>query len=85
MDRYCHSLKLFAFLQEFHELSHGLLLWLENIDRRRNEIIPIASGLDRHTLRAHYRALKVPLNRSLFFAMDEHTNLAIIHPRLNAE
>ncbi|XP_048062412.1 nesprin-1 isoform X1 [Megalobrama amblycephala] len=44
--------------QEFHELSHGLLLWLENIDRRRNEIIPIASGLDRHTLRAHYRALK---------------------------
>lgn len=44
--------------QEFHELSHGLLLWLENIDRRRNEIIPIASGLDRHTLRAHHRALK---------------------------
>uniref|UniRef100_A0A8C1T5H7 Spectrin repeat containing, nuclear envelope 1a n=1 Tax=Cyprinus carpio TaxID=7962 RepID=A0A8C1T5H7_CYPCA len=44
--------------QEFHELSHGLLLWLENIDRRRNEIIPIASGLDRHTLQAHYRALK---------------------------
>uniref|UniRef100_A0A671Q6F1 Nesprin-1-like n=1 Tax=Sinocyclocheilus anshuiensis TaxID=1608454 RepID=A0A671Q6F1_9TELE len=44
--------------QEFHELSHGLLLWLENIDRRRNEIIPIASGLDRPTLQAHYRALK---------------------------
>ncbi|XP_052391485.1 nesprin-1 isoform X1 [Carassius gibelio] len=44
--------------QEFHELSHGLLLWLENIDRRRNEIIPIAPGLDRPTLQAHYRALK---------------------------
>ncbi|XP_022518839.2 nesprin-1 isoform X7 [Astyanax mexicanus] len=44
--------------QEFHELSHGLLLWLENIDRRRNEIVPISSGLDRHTLRAHYRALE---------------------------
>lgn len=45
--------------QEFHELSHGLLLWLENIDRRRNEIVPIAAGLDRDTLRAHYRALQV--------------------------
>ncbi|TRY57107.1 hypothetical protein DNTS_023982 [Danionella cerebrum] len=44
--------------QEFHELSHGLLLWLENIDRRRNEIIPIASGLDRDTLGAHHKALK---------------------------
>ncbi|XP_067272909.1 nesprin-1 isoform X4 [Pseudorasbora parva] len=44
--------------QEFHELSHGLLLWLENIDRRRNEVIPIPSGLDRHTLRTHYGALK---------------------------
>ncbi|KAK7133089.1 hypothetical protein R3I94_015094 [Phoxinus phoxinus] len=44
--------------QEFHELSHGLLLWLENIDRRRNEIIPIASGLHRRTIRAHYRVLK---------------------------
>ncbi|KAG7239212.1 hypothetical protein INR49_029965 [Caranx melampygus] len=27
--------------QEFHEMSHGLLLWLENIDRRRNEVVPI--------------------------------------------
>ncbi|XP_037393333.1 nesprin-1 isoform X3 [Pygocentrus nattereri] len=44
--------------QEFHELSHGLLLWLENIDRRRNEIIPISAGLDCQTLRAHYRALQ---------------------------
>ncbi|KAF4071108.1 hypothetical protein AMELA_G00281340 [Ameiurus melas] len=44
--------------QEFHELSHGLLLWLENIDRRRNQIVPIATGLDHHTLRAHYRALE---------------------------
>ncbi|KAF5900062.1 nesprin-1-like isoform X2, partial [Clarias magur] len=44
--------------QEFHELSHGLLLWLENIDRRRNEIVPVAPGLDHHTLRCHYRALE---------------------------
>ncbi|XP_062858462.1 nesprin-1 isoform X4 [Trichomycterus rosablanca] len=44
--------------QEFHELSHGLLLWLENIDRRRNDIVPITPGLERHTLQAHYRALE---------------------------
>ncbi|XP_060722109.1 nesprin-1 isoform X2 [Tachysurus vachellii] len=44
--------------QEFHELSHGLLLWLENIDRRRNEIVPIAAELDQHTLRARYKVLE---------------------------
>ncbi|XP_042156778.1 nesprin-1 isoform X2 [Oncorhynchus tshawytscha] len=43
--------------QEFHELSHGLLLWLENIDRRRNEVVPIPPRLDRETLRAHHRTL----------------------------
>ncbi|KAI5615121.1 nesprin-1 isoform X2 [Silurus asotus] len=44
--------------QEFHELSHGLLLWLENIDRRRNEIVPVATDLNHHALRARYRALQ---------------------------
>uniref|UniRef100_A0AAY5EIT2 KASH domain-containing protein n=1 Tax=Electrophorus electricus TaxID=8005 RepID=A0AAY5EIT2_ELEEL len=44
--------------QEFHELSHGLLLWLENIERRRNEIVPISKALEPHTLQAHYRALE---------------------------
>ncbi|TWW68818.1 Nesprin-1 Enaptin KASH domain-containing protein 1 [Takifugu flavidus] len=43
--------------QEFHEMSHGLLLWLENIDRRRNEVVPIAPGLDRETLQAHHKTL----------------------------
>lgn len=43
--------------QEFHEMSHGLLLWLENIDRRRNEVVPIPPELDRETLRAHHKTL----------------------------
>ncbi|XP_041950505.1 nesprin-1 [Alosa sapidissima] len=43
--------------QEFHELSHGLLLWLENIDRRRNQVVPIATGLDLNTLRTHHHTL----------------------------
>ncbi|XP_053736179.1 nesprin-1 isoform X10 [Synchiropus splendidus] len=43
--------------QEFHEMSHGLLLWLENIDRRRNQVVPVAPNLDRETLRAHHRTL----------------------------
>uniref|UniRef100_A0A3Q3FN38 Spectrin repeat containing, nuclear envelope 1a n=1 Tax=Labrus bergylta TaxID=56723 RepID=A0A3Q3FN38_9LABR len=43
--------------QEFHEMSHGLLLWLENIDRRRNKVVPIPPKLDRETLRAHHKTL----------------------------
>lgn len=42
-------------------MSHGLLLWLENIDRRRNEVVPIAPGLARETLRAYHRTLTVRL------------------------
>lgn len=45
--------------QEFHEMSHGLLLWLENIDRRRNEVVPIPPKLSRETLRAHHKTLTV--------------------------
>ncbi|XP_049657213.1 nesprin-1 isoform X17 [Accipiter gentilis] len=43
--------------QDFHEMSHGLLLWLENIDRRKNEIVPINPNLDSETLQDHHRLL----------------------------
>ncbi|MEQ2169012.1 hypothetical protein GOODEAATRI_020566 [Goodea atripinnis] len=45
--------------QEFHEMSHGLLLWLENIDRRRNEVLPISQKADYKTLRHHHKTLMV--------------------------
>ncbi|XP_037550764.1 nesprin-1 [Nematolebias whitei] len=43
--------------QEFHEMSHGLLLWLENIDRRRNEVVPIDPIQDTVTLHEHHKTL----------------------------
>ncbi|XP_071405405.1 nesprin-1 isoform X2 [Pithys albifrons albifrons] len=43
--------------QDFHELSHSLLLWLENIDRRKNEIVPINPNLDSEMLQDHHRLL----------------------------
>ncbi|XP_041418661.1 nesprin-1 isoform X4 [Xenopus laevis] len=43
--------------QDFHEMSHGLLLWLENIDRRRTEILPINPNLDADTLQDHLKLL----------------------------
>uniref|UniRef100_A0A8C6V408 KASH domain-containing protein n=1 Tax=Naja naja TaxID=35670 RepID=A0A8C6V408_NAJNA len=43
--------------QDFHEMSHGLLLWLENIDRRKNEIVPINPNHDSDTLQDHHRLL----------------------------
>ncbi|NXF38127.1 SYNE1 protein, partial [Nyctibius bracteatus] len=43
--------------QDFHEMSHGLLLWLENIDRRKNEIVPINRNLDSEMLQDHHRLL----------------------------
>uniref|UniRef100_A0A096MI07 KASH domain-containing protein n=1 Tax=Poecilia formosa TaxID=48698 RepID=A0A096MI07_POEFO len=42
---------------DFHEMSHGLLLWLENIDRRRNEIVPIDPIQDSETLHEHHKTL----------------------------
>ncbi|XP_045574102.1 nesprin-1 isoform X3 [Salmo salar] len=42
---------------DFHEMSHGLLLWLENIDRRRNEIVPIDPIQDSDTLHDHHKTL----------------------------
>lgn len=49
------------FLQEFHEMSHGLLLWLENIDRRRNQVGTLPPKADRGTLRTHHKTLTVGL------------------------
>ncbi|CAB1415536.1 unnamed protein product [Pleuronectes platessa] len=43
--------------QDFHEMSHGLLLWLENIDRRRNEVVPIDPIQDSDTLHEHHKTL----------------------------
>ncbi|XP_075452634.1 nesprin-1 isoform X15 [Ascaphus truei] len=43
--------------QDFHEMSHGLLLWLENIDRRKSEILPINANLDADTLHDHHKLL----------------------------
>uniref|UniRef100_A0A3B3ZCJ9 KASH domain-containing protein n=1 Tax=Periophthalmus magnuspinnatus TaxID=409849 RepID=A0A3B3ZCJ9_9GOBI len=43
--------------QDFHEMGHGLLLWLENIDRRRNEVVPIDPILDSDTLQQHHKTL----------------------------
>ncbi|KAF6364671.1 hypothetical protein mRhiFer1_009806 [Rhinolophus ferrumequinum] len=43
--------------QDFHEMSHGLLLMLENIDRRKNEIVPIDSTLDADILQDHHKQL----------------------------
>lgn len=44
--------------QDFHEMSHSLLLMLENIDRRKNEIVPIDSNLDAEILQDHHKQLK---------------------------
>lgn len=40
-------------------MSHGLLLMLENIDRRKNEIVPIDSNLDAETLQDRRQQLMV--------------------------
>uniref|UniRef100_A0A8C7X1J4 Nesprin-1 n=1 Tax=Oryzias sinensis TaxID=183150 RepID=A0A8C7X1J4_9TELE len=43
--------------QDFHEMSHGLLLWLENIDRRRNQALPIDADQDADALQQRHDAL----------------------------
>lgn len=40
-------------------MSHGLLLMLENIDRRKNEIVPFDSNLDAEILQEHHKQLMV--------------------------
>lgn len=51
-------------------MSHGLLLWLENIDRRRNEVVPIPPKVDRETLRAHHKTLTVLFSLVLAFHIN---------------
>ncbi|XP_053317344.1 nesprin-1 isoform X2 [Spea bombifrons] len=43
--------------QDFHEMSHGLLLWLENIDRRKNQILPINPNHDPDTHQENHKLL----------------------------
>lgn len=50
-------------------MSHGLLLWLENIDRRRNQVVPLPQKADRETLQALHKTLMVRLitaHKSMF-------------------
>lgn len=67
--------------QEFHEMSHGLLLWLENIDRRRNEVVPIPPDLDRETLRAHHRTL-TQIKRELLDSQQKVASLQELSSQL---
>ncbi|XP_016067047.1 PREDICTED: nesprin-1-like isoform X3 [Miniopterus natalensis] len=43
--------------QDFHEMSHGLLLMLENIDRRKDEMVPIDAHLAAEVLQDHHKQL----------------------------
>lgn len=54
------------FPQDFHEMSHGLLLMLENIDRRKNEIVPIDSHADAEILQDQHKQLTVGCVNALF-------------------
>ncbi|XP_036405258.1 nesprin-1-like isoform X10 [Megalops cyprinoides] len=69
---------------DFHEMSHGLLLWLENIDRRRNEIVPIDHSLDSDILREHHRTL-MQIRRELLdsqlkvASLQEMSNQLLVH------
>uniref|UniRef100_A0A3P8WQJ0 KASH domain-containing protein n=1 Tax=Cynoglossus semilaevis TaxID=244447 RepID=A0A3P8WQJ0_CYNSE len=67
--------------QEFHELSHGLLLWLENIDRRRNEVVPIPPKIDRDTLRAHHKTL-TQIKRELLDSQHKVSSLQELSAQL---
>lgn len=40
-------------------MSHGLLLMLENIDRRKNEIVPLDTSLDAEILQDQHKQLMV--------------------------
>ncbi|XP_047184446.1 nesprin-1 isoform X2 [Scophthalmus maximus] len=67
--------------QEFHEMSHGLLLWLENIDRRRNEVVPIPPKVDRETLRAHHKTL-TQIKRELLDSQQKVSSLQELSAQL---
>ncbi|XP_026174038.1 nesprin-1 isoform X1 [Mastacembelus armatus] len=67
--------------QEFHEMSHGMLLWLENIDRRRNEVVPIPPKVDRETLRAHHKTL-TQIKRELLDSQQKVSSLQDLSSQL---
>ncbi|XP_033998692.1 nesprin-1 isoform X2 [Trematomus bernacchii] len=67
--------------QEFHETSHGLLLWLENIDRRRNQVVPIPPNLDREALRAHHKTL-TQIKRELLDSQQKASSLQELSSQL---
>ncbi|XP_037101134.1 nesprin-1 isoform X3 [Syngnathus acus] len=67
--------------QEFHEMSHGLLLWLENIDRRRNEVVPIPPNQDWQTLRAHHGTL-TQIKRELLDSQQKVSSLQELSAQL---
>ncbi|XP_055362111.1 nesprin-1 isoform X16 [Betta splendens] len=67
--------------QEFHEMSHGLLLWLENIDRRRNQVVPIAPKAERETLRAHHQTL-TQIKRELLDSRQKASSLQELSAQL---
>lgn len=54
-------------------MSHGLLLWLENIDRRRNEIVPIDHSQDSDTLHGHHKTLSVQQVYKYLSSQNEST------------
>lgn len=60
-------------------MSHGLLLWLENIDRRRNEIIPIDPTQDTDTLQEHHKTLLVNDFAFLFVQCLGYNLLCLFH------
>ncbi|XP_019750512.1 nesprin-1 isoform X11 [Hippocampus comes] len=67
--------------QEFHEMSHGLLLWLENIDRRRNEVVPIPPNLNAQALRARHRTL-TQIKRELLDSQQKVSSLQELSAQL---
>ncbi|KAG7250420.1 hypothetical protein CRUP_027338, partial [Coryphaenoides rupestris] len=72
---------------EFHEMSHGLLLWLEHIDRRRNQVVPIPASADRQTLRSHHITLTVgrpetPIKRELLDSQQKVSTLQELSAQL---
>uniref|UniRef100_A0A8C4WWA1 KASH domain-containing protein n=1 Tax=Eptatretus burgeri TaxID=7764 RepID=A0A8C4WWA1_EPTBU len=43
--------------QDFHEMSHSLLVWLENLDHKKRDVHPITSGLNHEIFQNKHRML----------------------------
>lgn len=48
-----------AHSQEFHQMIHDLLLWLETVENKLQQIEPVSLAADHVVLRAKYRRLLV--------------------------